>query len=205
MRYDTSRVDSFKDLANGLDIKSFLGAFTALLTDIQSSNKCTDKADPKMYWHSPYYTFIYCVKVSVATYTLRTTSDPEYQDQKMLDEMADSLDIGPYVVIANWLDWNKEYNLYEKYSTKIDLSHQQGWVFKAYYPVMAAAASMSDAYFNNAARMVPCYKRLEFAEHAENLTKKHYAGVFDEKSIADGINNARSYIDAQCENKFFVD
>jgi hypothetical protein len=202
--YDTSRVDSFKELAKGLDIQSFLGSFVALLTELHESNECTDKTNPKIYWSTPYYTFLYCIRFRVAAYAIRTTSDPEYQSKELLDEMVSSLDYGPYFTVANWLDWKQEYNLSNKYEPAKDLRHQQGWVFKAYYPVMAAAASLSDTYFGQAAKMVPCHKRLEYAEQAERITRQHYKDKIKDEDLEHGMRRARHYIDSICEIRFFV-
>jgi hypothetical protein len=153
----------------------------------------------KSWWVSPFQTYQYVFRYRLAEYMLQMLSGG---NEIFIEQCRRDLELGGlYFAIANWLDWNNEYDLHNRYNSKIDLTKSTGWVLKYPLPILGAASAVSNSYMSEAIQMIPLSFRKDACQTAADLVRREYKDRWEAEEIDRAMYAAHRALNdvAQCK------
>jgi hypothetical protein len=142
----------------------------------------------KSWWENPYQTYQYVVRHRFVEYFLHEFSN--YNELFLAQALNDIRTGGLYFTLANWLDWANEYDLHNRYNTPLNFKKTTGWVLKHPVPIMAAAASISNAYMPEMIHLIDMPFRREACQLASDKTRAAYPESVMPKSLMEEAMHA---------------
>lgn len=183
--------EAFKEKLLTIQPQSFVSGYVHQLDRLfEAAQDWNTTIDVKSWWENPYQTYQYVFKYRMAEYMLHDLS--KHNELFVAQATSDLRTGGLCFAIANWLDWNNEYDLHKRYnSTTIDLTATSGWVLKHPLPILGAAAASSNAYLSEVIHLVDMPFRKEATQLAANAVRSKYGeDVMPKSDMEDAMHAA---------------
>lgn len=165
--------EAFKERLITIQPQSFTAACVAQLDKLFASSKEQGRQiTVKSWWDNPYQAYQYVFRHRMAEYFLHDFSEC---NDLFMDLVGPDLQKGGlYFALANWLDWNNQYDLHKRYNAHVNLSQTTGLVLKHPVAILGAAAAISNLYLPEVIHFVDMTFRKDACQLAANTVRTTY-------------------------------